>query len=151
VATVVGNIMQEDLHGISEHEEWFEGGRPNVYTERLFGVGWFQFLLFLLILLYSIAIDNFEKASMHSLFLLMCSSSPCPNPKLTGLILISAMSDPACYTTTSLSQHTSNWMCLCPSTRCKYCSEPCSVSCWVYPASNHCWADDCDDCVDIQI
>ena len=40
------------------------------------------------------------------------------------------------------------WMCLHPSTGCKYCSEPCFDSCWVYLAPTHRWIHVCDDWVD---
>jgi hypothetical protein len=39
------------------------------------------------------------------------------------------------------------WMCLYPSTGCKYCFKPCSVSCCVYLAPNRRWIHVCDDCV----
>jgi len=47
-----------------------------------------------------------------------------------------------------LQHRTWYWMCLYPSTGCKYCSKSCSISCWVYLASNHRWIHVCDDCVD---
>jgi len=53
VMLVVCKIMGWDSDNISEHEEWFEGGRWIVYTESIVGIGEFPFLLSLLVLLYS--------------------------------------------------------------------------------------------------
>jgi len=35
-----------------------------------------------------------------------------------------------------------------PANGCKYCNEPCSVTCSVYLGRNHRWIHVCDDCVD---
>ena len=55
--------MGWDSDGTSEHEEWFEGGRPTVYKESVDGVGGFPFLLSLLVLFYSKASYDFGIAS----------------------------------------------------------------------------------------
>jgi len=57
---MVCNIIEWDSDGTSEHEEWFEGGRQNVYKESIVGIGGFPFLLSLLVLLYSKASYDFE-------------------------------------------------------------------------------------------
>ena len=41
-----------------------------------------------------------------------------------------------------------NYMCLHPSNSCKYCNEPCSVTCWVYLGPNHRWFHVSNNCVD---
>jgi len=53
---------------ISEHEEWFDGGRQIVYEESVVGVGGFPLLLSLLILLYSKASNDSGIASTFALF-----------------------------------------------------------------------------------
>jgi hypothetical protein len=68
--------------------------------------------------------------------------------EITLELPISPMPDPACYNGMSL---TISYLILNLSTSskgCKYCSEPCSVSCWVYLAPNLHWIHLCDDCVD---
>ena len=57
---MVWKIIGWDSDGTSEHGEWFEGGRRNVYKESIIGVGGFPFLLSLLVLLYSKASYVFE-------------------------------------------------------------------------------------------
>jgi len=41
-----------------------------------------------------------------------------------------------------------NWMYLHPSNGCRYCIEPCSVSCWEYLGPNDQWIQVCDNCSD---
>jgi len=128
VMLVVCKIMVEYPDRISDHGEWFEGGRWCVYKERLFGVGGFPFLLSLLVLLYS-------KASIKliQLWLLSCPRFPqnqfrasFSDYDITWLLSISPMSDPAHYTRTCSLQHTWCWM------YCQHCLTPCFDCVWYY-------------------
>jgi len=96
---MVCKIMVEYLDDTSEHGGWFEGGRRSVYKERLFGVGWFPFLLSLLILLYSKASTTLTQPwflpCLHSLDTNFEASSP--DHDITLLLRISPTPDPACY------------------------------------------------------
>ena len=124
--------MGWDSDGTSEpHEEWFEGGRRSVYKESVVGVGGFPFLLSLLVLLYSKASYDFETAST-----LVLSGSPRNEFRAFCLVLFSVSHSSYQYhlrptppvTLERVLQYcTWYWMCLHPSTGCKYCSEPCSV------------------------
>jgi len=67
VLLVVCKIRCEDSDGTMKHRGWFEGGREYVYTEWSFGVGGFPFLLSLLIVIYSKAIDDFGKTTLELL------------------------------------------------------------------------------------
>jgi len=138
--------MGWDSDGTSEHEQWFEGGRRIVYKESVDGVGGFPFLLSLLVLLYSKASYDFETAPTLVLSCLV----------LSGLVSLSILHychlchlrpTPPVTLERVIQHRTWYWMCLHPSTGCKYCSEPCSISCWVYLASNYRWIHVCDDCV----
>jgi len=140
-----------DSDGTSEHEEWFEGGRRIVYKQSVVGIGGFPFVLSFLGLLYSKASYDLEPASTVVLtwfpwYELWVSSA---------LFAISHLSfhyhlrpTPPVTLEWVWSYRTWYWMCLYPSTGCKYCFEPCSVSCWVYVAPNSHWIHVCDDCVD---
>jgi hypothetical protein len=60
---VVCMIMRWYSDDMSEHEELFDGGGWVVYKKSVVGVGWFPFLLTLLVLLYCNASDDIETAS----------------------------------------------------------------------------------------
>ena len=108
VVLVVCKMMVGYLDGILAHGEWFEGGRWSVYKERLFGVGWFPFLLSLLVLLYS-------KASMTLTqpWFLFCPDSldknfkvSCPDYDISLLLPIAPTPDPTRYTRIGPTQRT---------------------------------------------
>ena len=128
VLLVVCKIMIGYLDGTSEHGEWLEGGRWSVYKDRLFGVGWFPFLLSLLVLLYSKA-----STTLTQPWFLSCLDSLdtnldvfCPDYDTTLLLPISPTSDPTRYTRTSPLQCTWYWM------YCQHCLTPCFDLAWYY-------------------
>jgi len=99
VVLVVCNIMVGYLEGTSEHGEWFEGVRWSVYKESLSGVGWFPFLLSLLVLLYSKA-----STTLTQPWFLFCPDSvdtnfkaSCPDHDITVLLTLSPTPDPTRY------------------------------------------------------
>jgi hypothetical protein len=148
---MVCRIMEWDSDGTLEHEEGFEGGRRIVYKETVVGVGGFPFLLSLLIFLYSNASYNFKTAwtrvfcwfsryEFRAPFVLPSKShlSYQYHLRLTPPVTLERV----------LQYRTCYWMCLHPSTGCKYCSKPCSLACWVYLAPNYRWIHNCDNCAD---
>jgi len=117
-------IMSEDLDVTLGHRNWFEVGRWTISMEKLFSIAQFPFFLSLLILLYSKTMHNFRRipsalVMVHDMYFQYelwypishycfqyCLDSTLPNQ------LQSAPTHDTCY-----------WMCLDPSTECKYCSE----------------------------
>jgi hypothetical protein len=67
---------------------------------------------------------------------------------ITFMLPISPTPDPAQYTQTSAIQCIWYWMCIHPSTGCKYCSEPWMLTCWVKSGPSHCWIHICNTCTD---
>ena len=99
---VVWKMMGKDSDGILRHDEWLEGGILMCIQWGWFGIGGFPFLLSLLVLLYSKAIDNFETASTLVLSLISRYELRALLSRLWYHILfpISPTPDPARYTST---------------------------------------------------
>jgi len=149
---VVYKIMMEDWDGTSEHEEWFEDAKWTLYTARRWSRWMIPYDLALLVLLYCKASYVFETASTFLLswfhwwyelwaFFALFSTTYCcyqyhlhPTPPVP---LERVFTYRIWYR-----------ICLHPSTRCDYCSEPCTGYYWVDLALNHHWILVCDDCVD---
>jgi len=151
VMLVVCNIMGSDSDGSSEYEEWFEGGRQIVCKDSVVGVGGFPFLLSLLVLFYSKASYDFETASI---FCLVLTPSKWTSNHLSCFPISHHFHQYYLHPTPPVTlewvllHRTQYWMCPYSATGCKCCSEPCSVSCWVYLAPNRHWIHICDNCVD---
>ena len=113
---------------------------------------------FLFFSLYSFSCIEKQVMTLKQLWLLSCLAlfwfawnelrASCSAPILHSSYQCHLHPTPPVTLERVLQHRTWYWMCLHPSTGCKYCSEPCSVSCWVYLASNHRWIHVCDDCVD---
>jgi len=147
-------IISGDLEGILNQERWLAGDNLTVYNDRLFGLEGFLFLLSLLILLYSKVTGDFKTAPTIVLaWFLDTNFEPlCSFFDITLLFPLSPMFNPTHYTGTSPIQlSTWYWMCLYHLTVCKYCSEPCSSSCWAYSVPNQSWIHICDNCVDSKL
>jgi len=93
ILSVVCKIMEKDSHGTARHKEWLEGGRSSVYYQSEIGVVGFAFLLSLLVLLYSKAIDDLEQDLD---FLSLCCFLD-TNFEFSCVTSISPTSDPAQY------------------------------------------------------
>jgi len=120
-------IVRKDENGTSEHEEWFEGSRETIYTQRLFRLE--DFLLFSL---YSFPCIAKQQTHIMQLWLRsclafsICASSTRRCLEFTFLLAIFLLSDPSCYTHHVSRNHAKYSMCLYSLTGGKFCSKCCS-------------------------